>query len=170
MTSAIPLAEAQRRDQVLRAYLAGFDWDLTGETALRRHLVLNSAQLLPEFPLLIGLEWSARSGHAGDLLFFDGVRRLAAVEVKVTDKRATARRMHKVETQARDFARGAQQVFPWAQVEGLIYTSMEHAAGLGPRRPRENRVEPKGYYPQALGLDDVEPDLAEGANDDADDD
>ena len=66
MTSAIPLAEAQRRDQVLRAYLAGFDWDLTGETALRRHLVLNSAQLLPDFPLLIGLEWSARSGHAGD--------------------------------------------------------------------------------------------------------
>ena len=138
---------------MLRAYLSGCDWDLTGEATLRRHLVLFSAVLLPEFPLLVGLEWSARTGHAGDLLFFDGDQRLLAVEIKVTDKRAKARRLHKVETQARDFARGAQAVFPWARVEGRIYTSVEHAAGLGPRAPRENRVMARGYTPQADGVD-----------------
>ena len=152
----LPLAEAVRRDGVLRAYLAGCDWDLSGEAVLRRHLVLHSAALLPEFPLLVGLEWSARVGHAGDLLFFDGERCLLAVEVKVTDKRAKARRLHKVETQARDFARGAQGVHPWARVEGRIYTSEEHARGLPPRLPRENRPAPRGYTPQAEGLADGE--------------
>lgn len=154
MLTPLPLQEAQRRDQVLRAYLAGCDWDLTGEASLRRHLVLHSAALVPGFPLVIGLEWSARSGHAGDLLFFDGDRRLLAVEVKVTDKKGNARRLHKVETQARDFARAASKVFPWAHVEGRIYTSEEHAAKVGPRLPRENKVIPKGRTPQALGLGD----------------
>lgn len=156
MREPLPPAEAQRRDRVLRAYVADCDWDLSGEAALRRHLVLHSAALLPEYPLLIGLEWSARSGHQGDLLFFDGARGLAAVEVKVTDKRANARRLHKVEMQARDFAHAAQAVFPWARVEGRIYTSVEHAAGQGPRPPRANRVEPKGYTPQARGVDDAD--------------
>ncbi|MSP54980.1 MAG: hypothetical protein EXR69_05155 [Myxococcales bacterium] len=152
-------AEAERRDGVLRAYLAGCDWDLTGEASLRRHLVLHSATLLPDFPLLVGLEWSARTGHAGDLLFFDGDRKLLAVEIKVTDKRAKARRLHKVEAQARDFARGAQVVFPWARVEGRIYTSVEHAAGRCPRAPRENRLTAKGYTPQAEGGDVEEGEL-----------
>lgn len=151
----ITRGEAARRDAVLRAYLVGFDWDLTGEGALRRHLVLHSGSLLPAFPFLVGLEWSARVGHAGDLLFFDGERGLLAVEVKVTDKRAKARRLHKVETQARDFARGAQGLFPWARVEGRIYTSEEHALGRGPRLPRENRVTARGLTPQAEGVDRV---------------
>ncbi len=154
MTQPITRPEAQRRDHVLRAYLVGCDWDLTGEGVLRRHLVVHSGDLLPDYPLLIGLEWSARSGHSGDLLFFDGDRGLLAVEIKVTDKRANARRLHKVETQARDFARAAERVFPWARVQGRIYTSEEHAAGVGPRLPRENRVVPKGQTPQALGLDE----------------
>ncbi len=147
----LPIDEAQRRDQVLRAYLCACDWDLTGEGILRRDLVLHSATLIAGYPLLIGLEWSARSGQAGDLLFYDGDRGLLVVEIKVTAKRAKLRRLHKVETQARDFARGAQKVFPWATVEGRIYTTEEHAAGLGPRLPRENRPAPRGFMPQAEG-------------------
>lgn len=149
MSDPISLAEAERRDGVLRAYLSGCDWDLTGEGALRRHLVLHSGALVPDYPLLIGLEWSARAGQAGDLLFFDGELGLLAVEIKVTDKRANARRLHKVETQARDFARAAQRVFPWAKVVGRIYTSDEQAAGLPPRPPRENK--PLGRAPTPIG-------------------
>lgn len=142
-TEPIALAEARRRDEVVRAYLRGYDWDLGGEATLRRHLALHSAELLPDYPLLIGLEWWARSGHAGDMLFFDGGRRLLAVEVKVTEGKATAKRLHKVESQARDFAKAATAVFPWAAVEGRIYTSVEHAAGLPPRLPRENKAPPR---------------------------
>lgn len=149
MNERISRAEAGRRDAVLRAYLSGCDWDLTGEGTLRRHLVLHSDVLVPDYPLLIGLEWSARAGQAGDLLFFDGVQGLLAVEIKVTDKRANARRLHKVETQARDFARAAQKVFPWAHVVGRIYTSEEQAAGLPPRAPRENK--PLGRSPTPIG-------------------
>lgn len=156
MHARISREEAVRRDGVLRAYLAGFDWDLTGEGALRRHLVLHSETLVPGFPLLVGLEWSARTGHAGDLLFSDGEDRLLAVEIKVTDKRARARRLHKVEAQARDFTKSAQAVFPWARVEGRIYTSVERAEGVGPRSPRESRPAPRGLTPQAAGVDDDE--------------
>lgn len=144
-------AEAERRDAVLRAYVEGLDWDLSGETALRRHLVCHSRELLPDHPLLIGLEWEARSGHAGDLLFFDGDRGLVAVELKVTEKKDIARRLHKVDLQARDFARAARARFPWARVEGRVYTTVEHEAGTGPRLPRENRPPPKGFTPQAEG-------------------
>ncbi len=150
----IPLEEAQRRDSVLHAYVAGCDWDLSAEGALRRHLVLNSGALIPDFPYLIGLEWSARAGHAGDLLYFDGHDRLLAVEVKVTERRAEARHLHKVEAQARDFARAAGRLHPWARVEGRVYTSVEHAASAGPRLPRENRPIERGFTPQADGVEE----------------
>ncbi len=154
MVLPIPRAEAERRDGVLRAYLTGLDWDLSGETALRRHLVLHSHALVPDHRLLIGLEWVARTGHAGDLLFYDGERAMAAVEIKVTEKVDVARRLHKVETQARDFARAARARFPWALVQGMVYTSIEHRLGVGPRLPLENRPIPKGYTPQALGVEE----------------
>lgn len=145
----LALDEAERRDRVLRAYVIGLDWDVVGENALRRHLVMHSLRLLPSHPLLIGLEWEARTGHAGDLLFFDGTLGLVAVELKVTEKKDVARRLHKVDSQARDFARAARLRFPWATVEGRVYTSVEHALGVGPRLPRPTGPMPKGYTPQA---------------------
>jgi|GEM_PF-3284257 len=155
--AALTLAEARRRDAVLRAYVEGLDWDLAGETELRRHLVVHSAVLVPDHPYLVGLEWEARSGHAGDLLFFDGGRALLAVELKVTEKKDVARRLHKVDQQARDFARAARARFPWAEVEGRVYTSAEHAAGVGPRPPRSYGPSPRGYTPQAEGHPALDP-------------
>ncbi|ESA37921.1 hypothetical protein N836_34575 [Leptolyngbya sp. Heron Island J] len=40
-------SDIEHRDQVLRAYFAGSDWDLVGEYGLNRELVLKSSQLLP---------------------------------------------------------------------------------------------------------------------------
>lgn len=146
--------EAVRRDAVLRAYVEGRDWDVAGESLLRRHLVIHSRTLLPAHPLLVGLEWTARLGQAGDLLFFDGARSLLVVELKVTEKKEVARRAHKVDQQALEFARAARQLFPWAVVEPRVYTSLEQAAGVGPAPPRDGRPVPKGYTPQALGHPD----------------
>jgi hypothetical protein len=151
VNQALTRVEAERRDRVLRAYVEDMDWDLVGETSLRRHLVQHSPQLVPAHPLLVGVEWGARSGHAGDLLFFDGERALLVIELKVIHKNDIARRLHQVDAQARDFARAARVRFPWATVEGLVYTSLEHAQGAGPRPPRENRPAPKGFMPQAEG-------------------
>ncbi len=143
--------EAERRDAVLRAYVIGRDWDVSGEAALRRHLVVHSPSLLPSHPLLVGLEWVARLGQAGDLLFFDGARGLLVVELKVTEKKDVARRAHKVDQQALEFARAARQLYPWAEVEPRVYTSVEQAGGAPPTAPRDGRPTPKGYTPQALG-------------------
>ncbi len=40
-------AEIQRRDQVLRDYFKGLNWDKNNEYNLTRHLVLNSQELFP---------------------------------------------------------------------------------------------------------------------------
>jgi hypothetical protein len=51
-------SEVQHRDQVLRAYFQGRDWDENKEYALKRDLVLRSAELLPDFPYLFDDEWA----------------------------------------------------------------------------------------------------------------
>jgi hypothetical protein len=151
MDELLTRTEAERRDGILRAYVERLDWDLAGEMALRRHLVIESRHLLPDHPLLVGVEWGARAGQAGDLLFFDGERGLLVVELKVIEKNDIAKRLHKVDAQARDFARAARLRFPWATVEGRVYTSVEHAAGAAPRPPRDTRPPAKEFTPQAQG-------------------
>jgi hypothetical protein len=131
----LPHAEAVRRDQVLRAYLIGRDWDAEGEPALRRTLVMQSERLLPDYPLLIGVEWATLDGRPGDLLFYDGHDRLLVVEVKVLGKREPQKRRNIVQEQARAFAKAARRLHPHAEVEARVYTCDEERAGAGPRAP-----------------------------------
>jgi len=44
------LSQIEHRNQVIRAYFEGRDWDANGEYALKRKLVLNSTKLLPDYP------------------------------------------------------------------------------------------------------------------------
>lgn len=131
----LPYAEAVRRDHVLRAYLHGRDWDAEGEAALRRTLVSQSAELLPDYPLLIGVEWTTHDGHPGDLLFYDGGNRLLVVEVKVLGNRHPQKRRHFVQQQAWAFAKAARRLHPTAEVEARVYTCDEERAGSPPRAP-----------------------------------
>ena len=133
----IALDECRRRDALLRAYLVGRDWDLDAEQGLRRSLVVHSPEWLSEYPFLVGVEWRAPDGSPGDLLFFDGGTRFAAVEVKALGNRERTRRRGDVERQARSFAAAAALLYPGAEVEALVYTDDEAARGLGPRRPGE---------------------------------
>ena len=50
-------SEFQRRDQLMRAYLQGRDWDGNKEFGLKRHLILNGDELLPDYPFVIDDEW-----------------------------------------------------------------------------------------------------------------
>ncbi|MEO1744208.1 MAG: hypothetical protein AAFR99_20675 [Cyanobacteria bacterium J06629_9] len=83
------LSEIRRRDQVIRAYIEGRDWDSIGEYALKRQLVLESRRLLPDYPYVIDDEWDVEPGHTqhgrGDLIFTDGRGCFAVVEVKYID-------------------------------------------------------------------------------------
>ncbi|GAB4134287.1 MAG: hypothetical protein Fur0046_05920 [Cyanobacteria bacterium J069] len=78
--------EIEHRNQVLRGYFAGRDWDQNGEYGLKRTLVLNSDRLLPDYPYVIENEWEVEPGQAhkgrGDLVFTDGAGHFAVVEVK----------------------------------------------------------------------------------------
>jgi hypothetical protein len=80
------LNEIQHRDRVLRAYFEGRNWDHNNEFALKRKLILNSKQILPQFPYVIDDEWEVEPSRTdqgrGDLLFSDGVGNYAVVEVK----------------------------------------------------------------------------------------
>jgi hypothetical protein len=82
----VNLNEIQHRDRVLRAYFEGRDWDKNNEFALKRKLILQSTQLLPQFPYVIDDEWEVEPSRTdqgrGDLLFSDGVGNYAVVEVK----------------------------------------------------------------------------------------
>jgi hypothetical protein len=82
-------SEVQRRDQVLRAYFQGRDWDENKEYALKRNLVLHSSELLPDYPYLFDDEWEVEANRTqdgkGDLVFTDGEGRYAVVEVKWLD-------------------------------------------------------------------------------------
>ncbi len=83
------LESAHRRDRILRAFFVGNDWNTNPEFALKRDLVLRSAELLSEYPLLVDDEWEVVPGHTGsgrgDLLFTDGNGSFAVVEVKFID-------------------------------------------------------------------------------------
>jgi hypothetical protein len=131
----IALGECVRRDGVLRAYLAGRDWDLDAEQGLRRSLVVRSAEWLGDYPFLVGVEWRAPDGSPGDLLFFDGSTRFAVVEVKALGTRERTRPRGDVERQARSFAEAVAVLYPGAEVEPLVYTDDEARRGVGPRAP-----------------------------------
>jgi len=140
MTSSIlPLTreEAVRRDLILRAYVLGRDWDLDAEKTLVRELVLGSSKVLPQVPLLVGMEWDAAGEGLGDLLFFDGDRRAAVVEVKsLRGKRRNPGRQD-VEKQARRFAGVLARVHPDVEIVPLVYTTDESEAGRPPRDPED---------------------------------
>jgi hypothetical protein len=85
----------QHRDQVLRAYFQGRNWDKNNEFLLKRELVLKSSKILPQYPYLIDDEWEVEASRTekgrGDLVFTDGTGRYAVVEVKWIDLEGTAR-------------------------------------------------------------------------------
>lgn len=89
------LSQIEHRNQVLRAYFEGRDWDTNGEYALKRKLVLNSTKLLPDYPYVIEDEWEVQPGRTdrgrGDLVFTDGSGSFAVVEVKAIDLESTER-------------------------------------------------------------------------------
>jgi hypothetical protein len=108
------------RSKVLTNYFEGRNWDKNGEYGLKRQLVLNRHELLPECPYLIEYEWEFTDNRTdlgcGDLVFTDGDGRFAVVEVKYLDlalgsKIGTTRRVgnrkkrRKVEEQAIEYAR-----------------------------------------------------------------
>ncbi|MFG6107683.1 hypothetical protein U2F10_36010 [Leptothoe sp. EHU-05/26/07-4] len=82
-------SDIEHRDQVLRAYFKGRNWDQAGEQALKRRFVLDSKTLLPDYPFVIDDEWEVEPGRAnegrGDLVFTDGNGCFAVVEVKYID-------------------------------------------------------------------------------------
>jgi len=126
----------QKRDQVLRAYFQGRDWDENNEYALKRDLVLNSHELLPGYPLLIDNEWEAEPNRnqegKGDLLFADGEDRFAVVEVKWIDednsgpttRKSRNKKRNKVKEQAADYTHAlAQLLQTFTQIEGYWFTN-----------------------------------------------
>ena len=133
----MPLDEAVHRDAVLRVFLEGRDWDLDGEQDLVRHLVRHSAELLPAWPYLIGYEWGLPNESRGDLLFFDGEDRLAAVEVKALAAQNRNKRRNQVEQQANEAAERARSRWPNAHVTALVYTDDEHKGNQPPRSPMD---------------------------------
>ncbi len=127
---------ARRRDEVLRAYFKGRDWDGPGEFTLKRDFVRQSIELLPELPYLIDDEWEVVPGHTqagrGDLVLTDGCGTFAAVEVKLIDGgafggsaknagRARTKKRKKVVEQALNYAAVLRRRFP-AAVEVQAYT------------------------------------------------
>jgi hypothetical protein len=129
-------SDMERRDQVLRDYFKGRNWDNNNEYALKRHLVLHSYELLPDYPFLVGDEWEAEPNRGqdgkGDLIFADGAGRFAVVEVKWLDlstsgdtaqTRRTKKRK-KVKEQAEKYAQTlAQRLENFIQVEGYWFTN-----------------------------------------------
>ncbi|MGB3138703.1 MAG: hypothetical protein WBB18_17975 [Nodosilinea sp.] len=128
--------EMQRRDQVLRAYFLGRDWDDNNELALKRDLVLRSQELLPNYPLLINDEWEVEPNRTqdgkGDLLFTDGAGCYAVVEVKWVDvdtSGSTARssrtgKRSRVKKQAANYAQALVNCLQtFIQIEGYWFTN-----------------------------------------------
>lgn len=88
-------SKIEHRDQVLRAYFDGRNWDKNNEYALKRQLILSSHQLLPNYPYVIEDEWEVEPGRTdkgrGDLVFTDGNGCFAIVEVKWIDLEGVGR-------------------------------------------------------------------------------
>ncbi len=143
--------EAQRRDEVLRAYFQGRDWDRNSEFGLKRRLVLD--RLLEGYPYVIDDEWEAVPDRGdrgrGDLVFTDGHGAYAVVEVKYIDLEDTERRgstrrtsnrkkRRKVEEQARAYARILfERLGPPARVEAYWFTNQHEAPVLEGVVPEE---------------------------------
>ena len=143
--STVDRREIEHRDQVLRTYFKGRDWDQNGEYQLKRQLVLNSDGLLPHYPYVIEDEWEVEAGRAdkgrGDLVFTDGAGCFAVVEVKWIDldgsqrtgstKRVSNRKKRRtVEQQAIDYANNYLELLlkkrkAVESVEGYIFTNEE---------------------------------------------
>jgi len=129
-------ADLERRNQVLRAYFEGRDWDDNNENALKRDLVRRSHELLPAYPLLIDDEWEVEPNRTqdgkGDLLFTDGAGRYAVVEVKWLDlttsgktpRTSRTKKRQKVKDQAADYAHAlARRLETFTQIEGYWFTN-----------------------------------------------
>ena len=88
-------SDIQHRDQVLRAYFQGRDWDKNQEYRLKQKLVLHSAELLPDYPYVFDDEWEVNENRTqdgkGDLIFTDGEGRYAVVEVKWLDLKSSGK-------------------------------------------------------------------------------
>ncbi len=134
---------ALRRDQVMRAFFEGKDWDDNDEFKLKRHLVLNSGELLPGFPFLIDDEWDVEPGKTnegrGDLVFTDGEGAFAVVEVKFIDLGRTVKTVrtkrknsrNKVIDQAVDYGVKVYERFgPDVKVESYSFTNEADAPVL----------------------------------------
>jgi hypothetical protein len=135
------LAEIQKRNQVLRDYFAGRDWDLNHEHQLKRQLILNSATLLSSYPYLCDDEWEVEPSRAeqgkGDLIFTDGWGRYAVVEVKwidlghaavnrtnATRRSSNRQKRRSVENQAQQYAVALSQLLAWyEEIVGYSYTN-----------------------------------------------
>ena len=113
------LDEAKRRDQVLRDYFEGRDWDGPGEFQLKRLLAKDRHEALAPYPFLVDDEWEVSPGQTnkgrGDLVFTDGQGRWATVETKWIDggtdggsgktrRRSKTKKRRKVEDQALEYA------------------------------------------------------------------
>ncbi|MDB9529598.1 hypothetical protein PN498_26645 [Oscillatoria sp. CS-180] len=93
----IDKADIEHRDRVLRAYFEGRDWDGNNEHALKRKLVMNSPELLPDYAFIIDDEWEAEQNRGeqgkGDLIFTNGEGCFAVVEVKWIDLERTGKQV-----------------------------------------------------------------------------
>lgn len=93
--SVVDQNQIQHRNQVLRAYFEGRNWDENNEYVLKRKLVLNSKQLIPNYPYVIEDEWEVEPGRTdkgrGDLIFTDGISCFAVIEVKWIDIESAGR-------------------------------------------------------------------------------
>ena len=125
--------EIQHRDQVLRAYFKGRDWDKNDEYLLKQKLIRCSDWLLPEYKYVIEDEWEVDAGRAdqgcGDLVFTDGLGNFAIVEVKWIDSAssgstATNKRTKKrkaVKEQAISYAYISREKSICSETSGSIY-------------------------------------------------
>jgi len=146
-------SEAVRRDQVLRAYFEGRDWDEGAEARLTRELVLHSAEVLPDYPYLVDHEWEEVPGRSqdgrGDLLFSDGQGAFAVVELKsILGSGKNTNRRTAVEKQARRYHAAAVERFG-ARVAVFVYTDDPMCPGLRSPEdrspgllPRNTMIEP----------------------------
>ncbi|WP_121970331.1 hypothetical protein [Leptolyngbya sp. BC1307] len=133
--------EIEHRDRVLRTYFDGRTWDANSEYTLKRQLIRNSHQLLPEHPYVIEEEWEVEPGRTdqgrGDLVFTDGDNCFAIVEVKWIDLSGLGRKgstrsvsnrkkRRKVEEQAVTYARlyaSSANLTPDKKVEAFVFTN-----------------------------------------------
>jgi hypothetical protein len=136
--NVIDRADIEHRDRVLRAYFEGRNWDGNNEYALKRKLVMNSLELLPDYPFVIDDEWEVKPSRGdqgkGDLIFTNGEGRFAVVEVKWIDLERRGKTVRtgrnkdrkKVKEQAaryRDIL--AEKLGPDFHVEGYYFTNNE---------------------------------------------